>query len=251
MGGKILNRPAEHRLAPAYIGIDMTDAPRNPSRARTAPIAIATAMLPLPAHAFDMDQDGPGLVHALLLLLLVGSSLLFHYRNRFGQAVRHAAGWLGIFSLLAVIYAFRGELQSVGDRVLGELVPGHGSVAGGEISFPADKGGHFRVEASVNGVPVTFVVDTGATRVTLSPADAARIGLDPANLSFTGIASTANGMVRYAPVRLDSIAIGPVRIEDVVASVNGADLGQSLLGMSFLSRIGGYRVEKGRLFLSP
>lgn len=229
----------------------MTDAPRYPSHTIAGSAAIATALLPLPAHAFDMDQDGPGLVHALLLLLLIGSSLVFHYRNRFGQAVRHAAGWLGIFSLLAVIYVFRGELQSVGDRVLGELIPGHGSIAGGEISFPADKGGHFRVEADVNGVPVTFVVDTGATRVTLSPADAARIGLDPDNLSFSGIASTANGMVRYAPVRLDSIAIGPVRIDDVAASVNGADLSQSLLGMSFLSRIGGYRVEKGRLYLSP
>jgi aspartyl protease family protein len=230
----------------------MTDHRRTmPCCLGTGFIALAATLAPTPALAFDMNQDGPGLVHALLLLLLIGSTLVFHYRNRFGQAVRHAAGWFGIFSLLAVVYAFRGELMSVGDRVLGELVPGHGSVSGGEISFPADKGGHFRVEAAVNGVPVTFVVDTGATRVTLSPDDAARIGFTPDNLSFTGIASTANGMVRYAPVRLDSIAIGPVRIDDVAASVNGADLGQSLLGMSFLGRLSGYRVENGRLYLTP
>jgi aspartyl protease family protein len=93
------------------------------------------------------------------------------------------------------------------------------------------------------------MVDTGASDVVLSPADARRLGFDLAELKFTRIYQTANGTVRGAPVRLRRITIGPIEIEDVRASVNGAPMGTSLLGMSFLGRLMGYEVTTDTLTL--
>ena len=98
---------------------------------------------------------------------------------------------------------------------------------------------------------VTFLVDTGATDVVLAPDDAQRIGCDMANLKFTQFAETANGTVRGAPVTLQSLIIGPIDITGMPATVNGAEMSDSLLGMAFLNRLSGWRVENGVLTLEP
>jgi aspartyl protease family protein len=95
--------------------------------------------------------------------------------------------------------------------------------------------GHYYIDTTVNGTNVRFVVDTGATNIVLTERDARRIGLNPDTLAYTGRASTANGMVLTAPVRLKSFLLGPFKDEDVRAMVNGGDLDTSLLGMSYLS----------------
>jgi len=87
--------------------------------------------------------------------------------------------------------------------------------------------------------------------VVLSPADARRIGFDLNNLSYSSSAETANGMVRGAPVKLRNIQLGSLRLTEVTAEVNAADMSQSLLGMSFLSRLSGYDVRNGELTLHP
>ncbi len=117
------------------------------------------------------------------------------------------------------------------------------------ISIPADARGHFLVEAEVNGTPVTFLVDSGASSVVLSPEDARRIGLTPDRLRFTERYRTANGTVRAAPVELREIRIGQLAQRYVPASVNEAPIGISLLGMSFLGRLESWAVEGGRLAL--
>lgn len=214
-------------------------------------VTTGTLLLPSGARAFDFGEDGPQLVYLLLLILLVGSSVVFHFRHRLGTAVRYAAVWGGIFLMLMVGYSFKPELTMVGERVMSNLVPGRGESLGTEVAFNADRSGHYVVDAQVNGRTITFLVDTGATQVVLSPEDARTAGLDPDNLAFSGRARTANGFVATAPVKLDSLEIGPIRVEGVSASVNSVSLDKSLLGMSFLNRIGGYRVEGGRLILSP
>ena len=103
--------------------------------------------------------------------------------------------------------------------------------------------------ALVDGVKIKFLVDTGATDVVLNSGDAMRLGLNFKQLSFDKIYQTANGIVRGAPVKLGRVKIGPIEITNVRASVNGADMTNSLLGMSFLSRIGGYEVIGDRLTL--
>lgn len=101
----------------------------------------------------------------------------------------------------------------------------------------------------MNGVSVIFLLDTGASDIVLDPGDAVRLGFNLDRLAFTRRYQTANGVVKGAPIRLDSVQIGPIKLRNVSASVNGAPLGRSLLGMSFLDRLSGYGVENGTLIL--
>lgn len=108
--------------------------------------------------------------------------------------------------------------------------------------------GHFLVEAVVNGVPIDFMIDTGASHVVLTLEDARKLGLS-GNLNFTQRFQSANGVVRAAPVELRELRIGQFQLYDLEASVNGGPLPISLLGMSFLERLRSYEVARGRLTL--
>jgi aspartyl protease family protein len=161
-----------------------------------------------------------------------------------------AALWVLIVAVVALGLTYRGELGAIGARVLGELLPYRGTLRGeDEVRFAAGADGHFRIEALVDGTRVRFLVDTGASDIVLSPADARRIGFDPDRLRFTGVAETANGRVRTAAVRLGSIEIGPIRFDDLPASVNQAAMRGSLLGMSFLERLRSFEIRDGALIL--
>jgi clan AA aspartic protease (TIGR02281 family) len=118
-----------------------------------------------------------------------------------------------------------------------------------EMIIPAGAHGHFLVEAVVEGTPLAFVVDTGASDVVLTPADAKRLGFRADELRFTRRYQTANGVVAAAPVTLRELRIGQFSAFDVEASVNGAPLAVSLLGMSFLRQLRGYEVDNDRLIL--
>jgi clan AA aspartic protease (TIGR02281 family) len=109
--------------------------------------------------------------------------------------------------------------------------------------------GHFLVEAVVNGEPIDFMVDTGATHVVLTLEDARKLGFTPNRLRFTQQFSTANGTVGAAPVELREVRIGQLRLFDLDAWVNGGPLGISLLGMSFLRSLDSYEVAGDRLIL--
>jgi aspartyl protease family protein len=119
----------------------------------------------------------------------------------------------------------------------------------GDLEQVIDAGphGHFLVEAVVNGVPIDFMVDTGASHVVLSLQDARKLGFT--QLQFTEEFQSANGTVRAAPVELRELRIGQLSLFDLEASVNGGPLPISLLGMSFLQRLSSYEVARGRLIL--
>lgn len=109
---------------------------------------------------------------------------------------------------------------------------------------------HFHLTLQINDVPVDFLVDTGATDVVLTQADAARVGLDPKSLAYIGTASTANGTVPIAPVRLETVQLGDILDTRVRASVNGGEMDGSLLGMSYLSRFQSVEIRQDRLILT-
>ncbi len=234
--------------------------PRRPASGRRwiAWLALVLGVTALAAFlvwrfpgALYSDYEWARLVYLVVLLVLVSSALLARGKLRLKGAANAAALWLAILAVLTLGYSYRQELGAIGGRVLGEFLPHRGTLASGEIRFPAGRDGHFRIEALVNGTPVRFLVDTGASGIVLSPADASRIGFNPESLSFTGFAETANGTVRTAPVRLGSLEIGPIRLTGLTASVNRAAMRGSLLGMSFLERLESFEVRDGRLILRP
>ena len=190
-------------------------------------------------------QDALRLVYLGLLLVFVGAGAWWAFmRGNLSRSLRHAAVWTAIGLVLAVGYSLRDQVQFITDRVIADHVPGYGFDADdNQVSFRLGPDGHFHVTALVDGVEVLFLVDTGASNVVLTEDDARRLGFDPARLNYSQVFSTANGLVRGAPVRLDRVTIGPVSVTNVQASVNEVSMDRSLLGMSFLSRIGGYQVR--------
>ena len=197
-------------------------------------------------------EDGQmRLVYLVLLLVLVGSSVIVGWRQRAGLALRQALIWIAIGLALVIVYAFRGEVETLTMRIAGELAPASAvEVAPGHVRLTRARDGHFHAHARVNGTPVRFLVDTGASDVALSAADARRLGIDLSTLRFDRLYATANGRIAAARVRLDEVTIGSVTVRDVAASVSrDGQLEQSLLGMSFLGALASVRFDGDRLTL--
>jgi aspartyl protease family protein len=107
----------------------------------------------------------------------------------------------------------------------------------GKVILAADSRGHFLADAMVNGLPVRFVIDTGATLIALPEREAERLGIDYRS-GRASATRTANGVVKVYVVKLDSVRVGGIELHNVDATVHvGAGLDQALLGMSFLNRV--------------
>ena len=107
--------------------------------------------------------------------------------------------------------------------------------SGREIVLAAGPGGHFLTRGSINGKPVRFMVDTGATTVAMSAMDADRIGLDYKS-GDRGWVQTANGVTPAYRTLLNSVRIGDVEVHQVIATVTQQPMEFVLLGNTFLSR---------------
>jgi aspartyl protease family protein len=109
------------------------------------------------------------------------------------------------------------------------------SAGGTRIVLPADSRGHFMTQGTINGRTVNFMLDTGATAVALSLADAQRIGLDYAK-GLPVQVNTANGVAAGWRVKLSSVRVGDVEVYDVDAIVSQQPMPFVLLGNSFIGR---------------
>jgi aspartyl protease family protein len=201
-----------------------------------------------PSRSLDGD-DWSTIAYRLGLVVVVGLSL-FSRGLKLGQSLRYLAGWSGIFAVLALGYAYRGEMAEAGLRLRAELLPGYAATTGAhELVLGKDADGGFSVVGQVNGQPVTFAVDTGASDIVLSPADARRLGVDPSKLDFSRHFETANGVGDGAAYTAQSLAVGPIHLSAVPMSVNRAPMTSSLLGMAFLRRLQSFEVKDDRLYL--
>lgn len=188
------------------------------------------------------DQIG-SLVYLLLLASVIGGWFFVSQRGNLGKMAQYAAIWGFIFLGAIVAVGLWTDIR--------QTVTPRQSVMmdGARVEVPQAVDGHFYLTMEVNGTPIRFVVDTGATDLVLSRQDAERAGIETERLIFSGRAFTANGMVETAPVSLDRIAIGPTSDVNVSAVVNGADMQDSLLGMSYLQRFDRIEISGGRLVL--
>ncbi|MEZ5878714.1 MAG: TIGR02281 family clan AA aspartic protease [Tepidamorphaceae bacterium] len=118
------------------------------------------------------------------------------------------------------------------------------------LTLEADRNGHFRVEAVINGRRLDMMADTGATAVALMAEDAARIGIRPRDKDYTIRTQTANGVSMSAPVMLKEIRIGSIRVRNVRALVaQPGALHVNLLGMSFIGALDRFDMKGNTLTL--
>ena len=122
------------------------------------------------------------------------------------------------------------------------------SRSGRKVTLASNAYGHYIVQAEINRAKVELLTDTGATYVALNYETALQLGLSESALRFTSRSSTANGIARVAPVTLNYIRIGSIVLHDVKAVIaEPGKMTQNLLGMSFISRLAGFELSRGRL----
>ena len=195
-----------------------------------------------------MLPDDPDSQARLFYLVLLGGAVavwvLKDYAGRLGQAAQHAMIWGLIFVGVIIAFGFK-------DVLIASLYDNEPQMLSADtVVLNRDRSGQFLANVEVNGRNIEFLVDTGASDLVLSQADARAAGIDMENLNFFIRSMTANGEVKSAPVRLDTVALANFVDTDVPARVNGGELDISLLGMTYLDRFRSYRVEGDKMYLS-
>jgi aspartyl protease family protein len=217
-------------------------------------IAVALALL-ISSDAgtlVGLTQAQTAQLIPLVILLVVFAGGVFTRRRKASELLTSLMLWVGIFAVAGLTYAYRDEIVGVAGRIAGEFQPGVALVDAeqGTATFRRGMGGHFEVNATINGHTTPMIFDTGASAVVLTLQDAEAAGISTANLNFTIPVSTANGTGRAARVRLDQLDVGGIVRENVVAFVTEAEaLETSLLGMTFLETLSRYSVTQNSLEL--
>jgi aspartyl protease family protein len=202
-------------------------------------------------------DDFPRVAGPLSILIFLMAGFARMSAGKAAEALKALGSWVAIGFVLVALYAYRAEIGEVGDRVAQELQPGSvQTVAQGvdgrgaivKISKTGD--GHFVAKAQVNGKRVSMIIDTGASTVVLRPEDAKRAGIEVGSLTYSVPVETANGRAFAARVKLDKVSLGNLTLEKVDALVTRpGTLHQSLLGMSFLSRLRSYEFSGNQLVM--
>ena len=199
-----------------------------------------------PSQSWE-EYDGPYALRYGLVLIFVALGLAAS-RRRLAVMAAELGIWFIIMLVLAGGYSYRYELQDLATGITAQLLPSRGvERAAGVISFNRARDGQFWIDAKVDGVPVRFLVDTGATDVVLSSADAERLGYDPSRLNFSREADTANGRTREAPIIVGRLSIGSIGFDHVPAAISAGGLRSSLLGMRLLERLSSVEIRRDTL----
>lgn len=190
------------------------------------------------------EFDVGNLIYFIVLLAMVGGWFFMQTRDGLNKTLQYAAVWAMIFI---------GGAAAVGlwqDISRDARAPQFTVTNSNQIVVPRARDGHYYLTIAVNDAPIRFVVDTGATDMVLTQADARKAGLDPDALAYLGRANTANGEVRTAFVKLQNVQLGEVKDRNVSAVVNEGEMAQSLLGMGYLQRWGKIEIAGGELILT-
>ena len=190
-----------------------------------------------------MFEEIPRIIYLSIIGFFCLSYVLYAYRGRLGTALQSALIWVLIFVAAITLYGFKDVFQQ---QVFSNRPT---QVSENVIRLPRARDGHFYVDLLVNDVNVEFLVDTGASDIVLSNSDAERIGINLDSLAYFGSAETANGIVRTARIRLETVSLADINDQNLRASVTDGDMGISLLGMEYLSRFSKIEIVDDALFL--
>lgn len=179
-----------------------------------------------------------GLYLLMAIMLVVG--MLISRRGRVAGVATMLVTWVAMFGAGFILFTFRDDLGYVLQRMKSEAT-GAPVVQAGQLRIPQSVDGHFYVEASVNGRPVRFLVDSGATMTTIDrgTAVAAGVAIDPKR---NQLVRTGDGMIRVSRGRARSLEVGGIERRDMTVQIADND-NLNVLGMNFLSSLDRWGVE--------
>lgn len=188
-----------------------------------------------------------GGVYILMAIMLVLGTLISR-REPIAKLATMALAWVAIFAAGFILFTFRDNFGWVAQRLRAEAI-GTPVVQGRETRIPMAIDGHFWVEGLVNGVPVKFLVDSGATMTTIDRDTAQRAGV-AVSPSADQFVRTGNGIIRVATGRARDLQVGGIERRDVGLQVTEDD-NLNVLGMNYLSSLSRWGVEGRWLVLVP
>jgi aspartyl protease family protein len=191
----------------------------------------------------NIMEDGPSLIWGVVCILLLLSSLAAR-RLPFGYIAKAAFAWIAIFAALFAIFSFRFEFKAVWERVKADISGTAGqSVRGEDITIRRQDDGHYWLQLDVNGKPVRFMIDSGATTTAVNGNTARETGIEVDRTGYPVFLNTANGRVTAQRGVIVSLKIGSRELgqHDVVVSESFGDT--NVLGMNFLDSMQSWNVE--------
>jgi|SRR5688572_12716967 len=180
-----------------------------------------------------------GGVYLLMAMMLVLGALMSR-REPAAKLFTLALAWIAIFGAGFILFTFRDNLGWVAQRLKAEAI-GTPVTQAGETRIPMAVDGHFWVRADVNGHPVRFLVDSGATMTTIDRATAiaAGVAIDPRR---SQLVRTGNGMIRVSAGRAGILEVGGIERRGIGVQIADND-NLNVLGMNFLSSLDRWGVE--------
>ncbi len=195
------------------------------------------------------ESDWQNFAYIALLLAFMAPRLLSR-EMPFAKTLQYIALWGFVALFFVSLYTYRYQLIEFKDKIFSAVSPTSPTInKNGQIVIKIAQDGHFYIDTKINNLDVRFMIDTGASDVIISQKEAKRIGVNFEKLNFNKIYQTANGKTSGANIVLDEIWIADQKFEKVNASINKSEMGQSLLGMSFLKRFNKYEFYREELIL--
>jgi aspartyl protease family protein len=185
----------------------------------------------------DLQLGG---LYLLMAVMLVAGALIGR-RAPLARGITSVLSFLVIFGAGFIVFSFRDDLHYVAQRLEAEATGKPVELGNEVIRVPLAVDGHFWVQAEVNGVPVNFLVDSGATMTTIGRKTAALAGI-PVSDGRNQLVRTGNGLIRVATGRAQSVAVGDIERRNVRMFVaDGDEL--NVLGMNYLTSLTRWSVE--------
>ena len=199
--------------------------------------------------SFLVEQPLLALAVAAIFAVTLGG-MIKRATPRLGGAIQ-GMGNLSLVAALLLTIVQVARLTTGNDLALPQVGLPAQTVSGGETRIAMSNDGHFWLQASVNGQPRRFLVDTGATLTALSEATATEAQVPVQALRQSVLMRTANGTVKAELARIDELRFGNVVARDLDAVI-APGLGETnVIGMNLLSRLASWRVEGRTLVLVP
>jgi aspartyl protease family protein len=202
--------------------------------------------------SFDVNEGDQAVQFIYLLgVLVLVASAFFVRRIPIGQGLKMLAAWVMIFAAAFIVFTLRDDFKALWNRMVLETRGGIvQEQAGEELRIRQSPDGHFWVNAELNGAPVRFLIDSGATTTSVSRQVAERAGVRMSR-GFPAMVQTANGIVAVQRGRADRLSVGTIQRTDVAVHVSEAFGDMNVIGMNFLSSLKSWSVEGRTLILKP